>query len=103
MGALSDSVRDATGAMSWLRPADEAAVSLALTYAANIDAALETGDEEKITKALFLGPHLLKLLGEIGGTPRGRLLLEVKEDAGGKLAAVRNLRDAKSSKKRKSA
>ena len=47
---------------------DQAAVDLALKYADAIDAAAEKGGQE-LTKALYLGPHLLKALVELGLTP----------------------------------
>lgn len=47
---------------------DQAAVDLALQYATAIDAAAEVGGQD-LTKALYLGPHLLKALVELGLTP----------------------------------
>jgi hypothetical protein len=72
--------------MPWLTPADRAAVDLAKSYAAAIDGA------DDVTKALYLGPHLLKTLTELGGSPAGRKLLALKEEARDKLASVRDLR-----------
>lgn len=87
------SVRAATAAMDWLTPADRAAVDLARSYAETIDAAIESGDPYATTKALYLGPHLLNTLSALGGTPSGRKALALKEEARGKLAAVRDLRE----------
>jgi hypothetical protein len=90
---LKTSIRATTDAMSWLTPADQAAVDLAYSYAATIDQALESGDAVAVTKALYLGPHLLNTLAALGGTPAGRKALELKEDARGKLAGVRDIRE----------
>lgn len=50
---------------------DQAAVDLAMRYAAQIDAGVEAGGQAA-TKALYLGPHLLKALDALGCTPAGR-------------------------------
>ena len=42
-------------AVAGLAPTDQAAVDLALTYAARIDEALATGEGQEVTKALYLG------------------------------------------------
>ena len=88
MSSLEESVRAAVAQMSWLRPSDGAAVDLAVTYAAAIDAALAGGGQDG-TKALFLGPHLLVVLRSLGGTPAERKALAVEEAVGGKLAKLR--------------
>lgn len=98
MGDLRRSVEAAVSHMSWLQPADRAAVDLALTYADRIDEALATGEGQEVTKALYLGPHLLKTLAELGGTPAGRKALEIREEAGGKLAQLRAIRGAEQGK-----
>ncbi len=67
--SLTESVHAAVDDMTWLKPSDRAAVDLAFTYAAQIDAVLETGDAQQIVKALYLGPHLLNTLRALGGTP----------------------------------
>lgn len=99
--SLSDSVTAATREMTWLTPADGAAVELAKQYATTIDFALESGDGLAITKALYLGPHLLNALAALGGTPAGRKALELKEEARGKLAAVRDLRERQAPSKKR--
>lgn len=50
------------------KPEHEAACELALTYARQIDRGVKAGGQDA-TKALYLGPHLLKTLGELGLTP----------------------------------
>lgn len=101
--SLADSVDDAVGAMSWLTKADGGAVALAKSYAATIDLALESGDAQTVTKALYLGPHLLNALGALGGSPVGRKALDLKEEARGKLASVRDLRDRPAPSKKRAA
>ena len=46
-------------------PRYAALCELALTYARQIDAGVKAGGQDA-TKALYLGPHLLKTLGEMG-------------------------------------
>lgn len=101
MAELLDSITEATAAMKWLTPADRAAVDLAKAYAETIDGALASGDPLTITKALYLGPHLLNTLAALGGTPAGRKALELKEEARGKLAAVRDLRERQAPSKKR--
>lgn len=86
---LTASVLAAVEQMSWLQPTDQAAVDLALTYAARIDAALTEGEGQEVTKALYLGPHLLNTLRALGGAPAERKALAVEEAVGGKLAQLR--------------
>lgn len=114
-GDLSRAVADAVAAMDWITPADQAAVDLALTYAdamdkaraaetarcAAVEDAIGSGDEDRIkaarafqsshaqdyTKALYLGPHLLSTLSQLGGTPAGRKAMT------GPVAPVRNRLD----------
>ncbi|CAM3952836.1 hypothetical protein NONI108955_01175 [Nocardia ninae] len=69
--SLPESVAAAVEEMTWLTPADQAAVDLALRYAVQIEAGISRGGSDA-TKALYLGPHLLRALAELGGTPGGR-------------------------------
>lgn len=76
-GTLRAAVEAAVDAMPWLTDVDRGAVTLARAYAAQIDSILTDPDirefkPELITKALYLGPHLLNALKELGGTPVGR-------------------------------
>ena len=89
---LTEWVEASVAAMPWLTDADQGAVQLARTYAAAIDAAASTGEAPALQKALYLGPHLVNTLNLLGGTPTGRKALELREEARGKLAAVRDLR-----------
>ena len=53
-------------------PEYEAACELALTYARQIDRGVKAGGQDA-TKALYLGPHLLKTMSELGLTPASSL------------------------------
>lgn len=103
MTDLSASVLAATAEMPWLTKADQASVDLAVSYAEAIDLALDQGDAQTVTKALYLGPHLLNALAALGGTPAGRRALDLKEDARGKLATVRDLRERPAPTKKRAA
>ncbi len=91
---LEKSVTAAVKAMTWLRPSDRAAVDLAVAYARRIDLALKEGDGPEVTKALYLGPHLLNTLRALGGAPAERRNFQVEEVIGGKLAQLRKLGSA---------
>lgn len=67
---------------------DAGAVALAKTYAAAIDEAVDSGDAQTMTKALYLGPHLLNALKELGCTPAGRTAIA------GKLTGTKSAADA---------
>jgi hypothetical protein len=75
--------------MPWLRSADAAAQELARTYARRIDEAVEFGEGQEVTKALYLGPHLLNTLRELGGSPQSRKAMESSSPVGGALASIR--------------
>lgn len=60
---------------------DGALVDLALRYAHQIDAGVQTGGQDA-TKALYLGPHLLKALGALGCTPESRGVCNIPEADG---------------------
>lgn len=112
MGQLLDSVNESIVKMTWLTPADDAAKALARTYAKQIDAVIEgTGqhvcdhcgetteveaDATQITKALYLGPHLLNALRSLGGSPDGRAALDVTEKVEGALSGIRRKRSSPS-------
>jgi len=91
-GPLTASVRAAVEDMTWLESTDQAAVDLALKYAERIDEALATGEGQEVTKALYLGPHLLNTLRALGGAPAERKALGVEQQVGSKLAQLRALR-----------
>lgn len=52
---------------------DDAAIASGRAIADRIDAALCGADETETTKALYLLPHLMNILRELGATPRARL------------------------------
>lgn len=71
---------------SAITKADQAAVDLAMRYAVQIDAGIEAGGQDA-TKALYLGPHLLRTLAALGCTPEAR---EEHGDRGEVVASPRN-------------
>lgn len=91
---LSSAVSGAIDAMPWIEPSDAGLVKLAKSYAAAIDGALESGGQDAV-KGLYLGPHLLGALRDLGGTPGSRKDLNVVENVKGKLANLRALRGGK--------
>ena len=73
---------------------DAALVESGRKIADRVDEATAAGEGQEVTKALYLLPHLMNVLREMYATPKARLEAGVgKEDAGGKLAAVRELRN----------
>lgn len=93
---LRASVEQSIEAMPWLRDSDQAAVALALTYADQVDTAIATMSGQDVTKALYLGPHLLNTLRALGGAPAERKMLADGEPVGGRLAALRAVHGGKS-------
>lgn len=89
--------------MPWIKPTDLAAVEIALTYARRIDEAVAYADGIEVTKALYLGPHLLNTLRALGGTPLERKQLESGESVGGKLAQLRAISDGHEGKTKRAA
>jgi hypothetical protein len=75
---MEASVTEALAAMKWIEPSDRAVVDLALTYARQIDTFLRSDDAQVNSKGIYLGPHLLRALTELGGTPIVRLRHELR-------------------------
>lgn len=69
---LAEALEAALDGMHWLTPADTGAVALARAYAKRIDDAIQYAEGQEVTKALYLGPHLLNALRTLGGTPDAR-------------------------------
>lgn len=94
MGLLREAVDESIEAMSWLTDADKGAVALTKAYAKQIDDVIEDGEApgSDVTKALYLGPHLINGLRALGGTPDGRAQLDVEEKVKGALSGIRALR-----------
>lgn len=89
---LAGAVTDAISHMPWVTDSDKGLVRLAMSYAEAIDEALDIGGQDAV-KGLYLGPHLLGALREIGGTPTSRKDLAVVENVKGKLQALRGGRN----------
>lgn len=98
--SLEQQVQAAIDAMTWLQPSDGGGVALALTYARRIDEALASGEGQEVTKALYLGPHLLNTLKSLGGAPFERKELGVEGAVGGKLAQLRAIRGGQAEKRK---
>ena len=84
-GELEQFVIDSVAARgSAIGDSDAAAVALARSYAAQIDAVPFDAGQDR-TKVLYLGPHLLKVLSALGCTPdsRGEASTEGNAPAGG--------------------
>lgn len=81
--SLSSAVDAAIAAMDWLEDADRGIVTMARTHAAAIDAILANpkATPTEVTKALYLGPHLVACLREMGGTPAARGVVGAGEKA----------------------
>lgn len=94
---LAESVRSSIKAMTWLEESDRATAELAVTYAEQVDVAVESGDPEAARSAMYLGPHLLNALRSLGGTPAERKALGVESKARGKLALLRDAREHRAS------
>lgn len=81
--SLTSAVDAAIAAMDWLEDADGGIVTMARTHAAMIDAVLadEDATATEKTKAMYLGPHLVACLRELGGTPAARGVVGAGEKA----------------------
>lgn len=72
---------------------DDAVVAAGRSVAERVDDALEAGEGQEVTKALYLVPHLMNVLREMYATPASRHAAGLdKKDVRGKLAEVRQLR-----------
>lgn len=73
---------------------DAALIEAGRKIAGRVDDVMEFQDEQEITKALYLLPHLMNILREMYATPKARDDAGIgKESASGKLAAVRQIRE----------
>lgn len=84
---------------------DSAIVESGRAVADRVDEALDLGDGQEVTKALYLIPHLMNVLREMYATPKSRRDAGIEEEATrGKLAEIRDLRKRPApTKKRNSA
>jgi hypothetical protein len=92
--ATVDSYEEAVKHLKLL-PSDGALVTVGRKLAERIDAASGSFDQVKETKAMYLTPHLMNVLRELGATPAARAAVKsAREESGGKLASLRALRAA---------
>lgn len=77
---------------------DDALVEAGRKIADRVDAAMDLGEGQEVTKALYLVPHLMNVLREMYATPKARLDagLKKEESVGGKLAKLQSLKGGKS-------
>lgn len=104
MGDLLDSF-DATVAANaeLVEGIDSALTAAGRKIAERVDEATATGEGQEVTKALYLIPHMMNVLREMYATPKARAEAGLgKEGAGGKLAAVRDLRKRSAPSKKRS-
>ena len=81
---------------------DAALVESGRVIAERVDAAIQSGEGQEVTKALYLLPHLMNVLREMYATPKSRNDAGIgKEAARGKLAEVRDLRKRPSPTKKR--
>jgi hypothetical protein len=80
---LTEAVREAVEAMTWLQTSDAGLIAVAYKYAETID---QAGDVKVIG---WVGPHLVNALRALGGSPTDRLALRVDKQPTGALARLR--------------
>ncbi|UGS26333.1 hypothetical protein K8F61_17155 [Microbacterium resistens] len=90
---------DATVASLQTEPEDTSIIASGRRIAERIDTAAASGDALAETKALYLLPHLMNILRELGATPAARAELKAKAKSGdsdkrAKLTALRGGRTA---------
>lgn len=74
---------DATvAANEQLDDVDAALVASGRTMAKRIQDAVDEGEGQEVTKALYLTPHLMNILREMGATPASREALNKDKKAG---------------------
>jgi hypothetical protein len=72
---------------------DSAIVESGRAIADRVDDALEQGEGQEVTKALYLIPHMMNVLREMYATPKARRDAGIEEEVTrGKLAQIRDLR-----------
>ncbi len=105
MGDLRDAFDESVKANDLIdSKIDSALVESGRKIADRVDEATEVGEGQEVTKSLYLLPHLMNVLREMYATPKARYEAGVgKEDAGGKLAEVRSLRNRPSPTKKRTA
>ena len=93
MAGIRDAFDASISASSLIDPVDAAIVAAGRALADQIDFAVDNLTGQDVTKALYLMPHLVNVLREMYATPKSRKEAGLgQEAAGGKLAAVRDLR-----------
>ena len=91
MGDLRDAFDSSVEANGLVQPVDQALVQAGRVIAGQIDSAVEFGEGQEVTKALYLTPHLVNILKEMLATPAARKVANIggKEDKGGNLGRLK--------------
>lgn len=99
MGDLTDAFDESVEANRLVKPVDSALVAAGRTMAERIDDVMATGEGQEVTKALYLMPHLMNILKEMGATPASRGEVAAtptqKGGAGGKLGQLKSIAGGK--------
>jgi hypothetical protein len=76
-----------------IKDVDVGAVELGRQYVDRIDEAVATCEGQELTKALYLGPHILGVFRELLATPAARAAADRgdEDNVGGKLAHLRSV------------
>ena len=83
---------------------DDGLVASGRVIADRVDEALETGEGQEVTKALYLIPHLMNVFREMYASPKSRREAQIEEEAArGKLAEIRDLRNRPAPSKKRTA
>lgn len=83
---------------------DDALVESGRVIAHRVDVAVESGEGQEVTKALYLLPHLMNVMREMYATPKSRREAGVEvEKQRGKLAEIRDLRSRPAPSKKRGA
>jgi hypothetical protein len=103
MGDLREAFDRSVDANAQLVPnVDDALIEAGRKIADRVDEATASGEGQEVTKALYLVPHLMNVLREMYATPKVRIEGGIgKEDAGGKLAEIRQLRNRQAPSKKR--
>jgi len=69
---LVDAYDQTVDASDLVEDVDSALVASGRTMAKRIQDAVDEGEGQEVTKALYLTPHLMNILREMGATPKSR-------------------------------
>lgn len=100
MGDLANAFDESVEANRLIRSVDSALVAAGRNIAERIDDVVANGEGQEVTKAMYLMPHLMNILKEMGATPasRGEVTAApaVKGGTSGKLSQLKSIAGGKS-------